>query len=137
MDPSRRFFKTKNRRSQNDTPLPQIKNQRSPELLFWLVPVFLQFPMSFTDIQPEQLFVPDLRSWCRITEDLVLSSEHILKYPRFQDILAKYVQIAHFYWRASIGVPGHDLLFNGIMQVPDENELIFGGVGFRLINGLF
>jgi DNA repair photolyase len=29
--------------------------------------------------------------------------------------------------RAPNGVPGHDLLFNGIKQVQDENELIFGG----------
>ena len=43
----------------------------------------------------------------------------------------------HLFRRASNGVPGHDLPFNGIKQVPDENELMFGGSGFRQIKGLF
>jgi len=34
----------------------------------------------------------------------------------------------HLYWRASNGVPGHDLLFNGQKEVQDENELMFWGL---------
>jgi hypothetical protein len=32
----------------------------------------------------------------------------------------------HLYWRSSRGVPGHDLLFHGLKEVQDENELMFG-----------
>jgi len=33
----------------------------------------------------------------------------------------------HLHWRASNGVPGHDLSFYWLKEVQDENELMFGG----------
>jgi hypothetical protein len=48
------------------------------------------------------------------TLNSLLFCQNTPKYPRLQG-------------RASNGVPGHDLLFNWLMEVPDENEFMFGG----------
>jgi hypothetical protein len=41
--------------------------------------------------------------------------------------LPKYAQIPQSLLEVFHGVPGHDLLFHGIKEVLDENELMFGG----------
>jgi len=60
-----------------------------------------------------------------------------LKYPQIPLILSNTPKNPYLQRRASIGIPGHDLLFNGIKQVPDENELMFGGSDSNYIGDYF
>jgi hypothetical protein len=46
---------------------------------------------------------------------------------QFSIHLPKYAQITPLSWEVVNGLPGHDLLFSRLKQVPDENELMFEG----------
>jgi|GEM_PF-3324016 len=67
----------------------------------------------------------------------ILEKNALLEIPQDHPFFfKKYYLITPLLSRTSRGLPRHDIMINWIKEVPDENELIFGGTDLkRLIDG--